>query len=93
MYQGRCIDLWGYAKEPFLRETHLCCEGRFHNIKIEVFREPLRGVLGTIQVTKVNSKNLERELLEKLLNLETVFLNSNQNRALVERYCMWSLCL
>lgn len=59
MYQGRCIGSVGlHAKEPFLRETHLCCEGRFSHYKDKEFSEEQfkRGVLGSIQITKVNSK-------------------------------------
>ena len=57
-YQGDYIGSVGiHAKEPFLRETHLCCEGRFTRYKDEEFLEEQfkRGVLGSIQITKVNS--------------------------------------
>ena len=59
LYQGSCIGSVGiHAKEQFLRETHLCCEGRFTRYKDKEFSDEQfkRGVLGSIQITKVNSK-------------------------------------
>ena len=66
MYRGRCIGYVGlYAKEQFLREMHLRCEGRFARYKNKEFSEEQfkRGVLGSIQVTKVNSKNYEEGIV------------------------------
>lgn len=66
MYQGRYIGSVGlHAKEQFLRETHLRCEGRFTRYKDKEFSEEQfkRGVLGSIQVTKVNSKTYEEGIV------------------------------
>ncbi len=66
MYQGRYIGSVGlHAKEQFLRETHLHCEGRFTRYKDKEFSEEQfkRGVLGSIQVTKVNSKTYEEGIV------------------------------
>ncbi|MBF0991221.1 MAG: ComEC/Rec2 family competence protein, partial [Atopobium sp.] len=66
IYQGRCIGCVGlHTKEQFLRETHLCCEGRFTRYKDKDFSEEQfkRGVLGSIQVTKVNSKTYEEGIV------------------------------
>ena len=66
MYQGRYIESVGlHAKEQFLRETHLSCEGRFTRYKDKEFSEEQfkRGVLGSIQVTKVNSKTYEEGIV------------------------------
>ena len=66
IYQGRCIGSVGLrAKEQFLRETHLCCEGRFIQYKDKEFSEEQfkRGILGSIQVTKVNLKTYEEGIV------------------------------
>lgn len=66
IYQGRYIGSVGlHAKEQFLRETRLRCEGRFTRYKDKEFSEEQfkRGVLGSIQVTKVNSKTYEEGIV------------------------------
>lgn len=66
IYQGRYIGSVGlHAKEQFLRETYLRCEGRFTRYKDKEFSEEQfkRGVLGSIQVTKVNSKTYEEGIV------------------------------
>lgn len=66
IYQGRYIGSVGlHAKEQFLRETRLRCEGRFTRYKDKEFSEEQfkRGVIGSIQVTKVNSKTYEEGIV------------------------------
>lgn len=66
LYQGSCIGFVGiHAKEPFLRETHLCCEGRFARYKDKEFSDEQfkRGVLGSIQITKINSTSYEEGII------------------------------
>lgn len=66
IYQGRYIGSVGlHAREQFLRETHLRCEGRFTQYKDKEFSEEQfkRGVLGSIQITKVNSKTYEEGIV------------------------------
>ena len=66
LYQGSCIGFVGiHAKEPFLRETHLCCEGRFARYKDKEFSDEQfkRGVLGSIQITKINSTSYDEGVI------------------------------